>query len=40
MSEDNSRINRLDVINIGEKEMLIEKTTGEMTDIKYFCSID
>ncbi|XP_054267157.1 KRAB-A domain-containing protein 2-like [Macrosteles quadrilineatus] len=39
-SKDYRRINRFDVINIGDKEMLIEKTTGEMTDIKYFCRID
>uniref|UniRef100_A0A1B6JRL1 Integrase zinc-binding domain-containing protein n=1 Tax=Homalodisca liturata TaxID=320908 RepID=A0A1B6JRL1_9HEMI len=40
MSKDYRRINRFDVINIGDKEMLIEKTTEEMTDIKYFCRID
>lgn len=34
------RLNRFDVINIGESEMLIEKTEGQMTDIKYFCRIE
>lgn len=39
-SKDYRRINRFDVINIGHKEMLIEKPTGETTDINYFCRID
>lgn len=39
-SKDYRRINRFDFINIGDKEMLIEKPTGETADIKYFCRID
>lgn len=39
-SKDYRRINRFDVINIGDKELLIEKTSREMTDIKYYCRIE
>lgn len=40
-SKEYRRINRFDVMSIRDKEMLIEKTTGEISDdINYFCRID
>lgn len=39
-SKEYRRINRFDVMSIRNKEMLIEKTTGEISDINYFCRID
>lgn len=39
-SKEYRRINRFDVMSIRDKELLIEKTTGEISDTNYFCRID